>query len=1748
MRIWVFLAVLFAPAIAAAAPLSLADLASLESYVSCEEACGNGRKAAANACLAACGATSPAWEKNQVAPIDRSDLDLARLEYWDGGALSLICYQSNAVLPIAQCGVADCLKTHTQADCVKGADGLFAWQRTALGVTGPQTICHTGADCGVNGAGAFNRQCVFSEPAAVAICRDRAPGSTAFHIEAREINDQEVLAYVYFDYSPSPTTILDLYIDYDPTALQLTEARPLDALVAAGKDLAVRQVGGASPSQAALRLVAFSASSSTPIPNGVIAEILFHRIAATTSSLAFSSDVNQETQSMAGPPGGPDYRGDLANASLWGTAVNVPASGSARLIAQYSFDDPTRPLSYVAVPSGDALCQIVGECVSLDPNADATKAARAKKVAELTALQRGVALFDGQTDGVSAKAALFNGSTSHLELPISVNGPDGASKFDPKAQQLSFSTWFYAEAPSGSDQRQLVFSHNNFVEKTASGLYLTPSATGGTLDLVWFEGDYRATTAKTATIATGIATRTWTHLGLSADPATGSAAFYVNGDPKGSVPVAQASLFACPAVDPQNAARLKIHSEGDYPGGHSPQTLFYATTETGLYNIQQLDMRTFTERSVVSLPNASAETPSYSPVVDKIVYSSNSGGDYEIWIANGDGSGARAITSGFGGAAGSMFARRPRWAPDASGVVFESNAYSLPSNDNLTARTYHLYYVPFDTAKNDVAVPVPNGNGATVNVLDYPSLAAIARGPADPSTGATPNEMDRFRLGFSINHNESTVLWLRGANPAAQTKGDILYTSSDSSFKGPSVYRLTIPSDLLTAQPSAVSVTLPSADGAEVSAIAAFHAEPAGQPVATTALLREAWTAYAASSNYAVSVQDGGNQITATVSFVGGAYDAQCWDTNRNKVCDPDENKSGAVDGQGNPVCSVADCYPSEISNLYVQYDSNALKLVPEQSGPTPSLGPQGLNKKVEVLPANTISGTYVRVGVTSPTNDTPLPAKTDIARLVFAKLSASAPTLAAVERSVTTQLALLDLEANSSTPFTIEQSTGGFSELIDAAFSPEGDRLALSVIQQARPTLLLTKSATTSAGAAKILAKPTRVEGLSWARVERYYPCNWVGAYRDNQSGFYAAALHGAVDEVKVYNYVRTADAFRSEAQRGQDALKKAGLGGQLPSPTLTCNNDSLQCPAYHVCQAGQCVVATCNPSDPYSCSTGQCTLAAVSDATGRQLGWVCSAECDVDNQCFRQQCMNGPCRFCDAKLNSCSECRNTVQDFGAFKIDTVEGCPDQNSYSCQAGSCVTECYANVNGKSKYLCDPATEYCKRGKCTLLDWDWKDLSPMTFSGVGETVYLGPNPTVASSTLFPVEIEAYGQDDYNLPPEILVEAKSGMLNGGRDWFELGRVTVYNLTRVDAKLNHYVLQTPYPLSAVRLRLVTPPLANLNAASTGFGARAQDFCHPSLWANGTPPDDCTYRASGSRPNVGYPLGIGRRDELVACAARGGCNASTFDPLRAPAATADAGAGAPGGAPVDHLNAAPWPFADLTVPGNISGLLGSALADMKNDPAQPYLASGQPTVVISNISVAGTSFTGNLSNDLVCSYEGTLDPTETVTQTGGATATRRKRIWFGDVSKEMSNQKKALFPSAPASTLLQFPALQKGWALLNCNIDNPTTDSLVAGVTITIDAPTQSVIFRPKAPAAVKETANGCLVSQGGTYVPCYEMVGGDAVLDVMSTEGDLYKTLELNTYRSFGYPMESDAPTYDCRLSTPDAGADATPASTK
>jgi Tol biopolymer transport system component len=65
--------------------------------------------------------------------------------------------------------------------------------------------------------------------------------------------------------------------------------------------------------------------------------------------------------------------------------------------------------------------------------------------------------------------------------------------------------------------------------------------------------------------------------------------------------------------------------------------------------------------------------PQYSPDGQRVVFSSNRSGAFEIWVAAADGSGALQLT-----AFGAARAGSPRWSPDGEWIVFDCNAEGLP--------------------------------------------------------------------------------------------------------------------------------------------------------------------------------------------------------------------------------------------------------------------------------------------------------------------------------------------------------------------------------------------------------------------------------------------------------------------------------------------------------------------------------------------------------------------------------------------------------------------------------------------------------------------------------------------------------------------------------------------------------------------------------------------------------------------------------------------------------------------------------------------------------------------------------------------------------------------------------------------------------------------------------------------------------------------------------------------------------------
>jgi hypothetical protein len=1538
------------------------------------------------------------WDKNRDGRVDEIDRHLAALERADAGTGNLVCHENGVVVPRESCGIADCSANYPASDCMDAdGDGLVARQDP------DDAAFH--ATCGAsNPCGSFDEVCEYVPRANRQLCMERTcagqpGGCTVFHLSEVSRDNDEVIVQVHYDYSPVPATVLDVHVVFEGSNLLLLDARPLVGLTSRGKFLQARSVG---PDR--VRLVALGAESTAPIAPGPIAELVFSRLSGAQTQIAFSTTDYDQTWSIAPHQGA--AHSQLMVDARWGTLENrqlarrldLPAASDDgdRLLLYYSFDNPQKLLDLAKVPTGAQLCELQqssGNC----PAEEGPQ--RAQAIARYDALQRGLVQTDRRIAGVNGPGVFLSGLSDHLELPITLNrGPSGA--YGRTDQDFTASFWFYSEGDGASGQRQLLWSHNHATsESTVFAVAVVPR--GSTFDLVWINeaaGEERL-------IRSGLAPQQWTHFALAYSAQSGEAHFYLDGAPVnlpgGGVSV-PAPEVQCPQLPP---AQFRVGQEGSGIGTTTPQVIYLSSSQNNLFGIEKMDATGQARVTLVREADSSARDVHYSPLVDKIVYSSSRGGNYEIWVANGDGSDARPVTAGFGDTSRGIFARRPRWAPDASGVVFESNIFSRPHGDNDLYRTYRLFFLEYDaTGANEFAIPVAGGQ--TVTSLDY-SLYVASSGSGD----ARP--LDRYRLTPG-GVNSSNAFWL-GA--------DLLqYTVTNDMRTEPRVYQLLL-DRAYGANSTRSQLSLFEAEADVRLMAAAMYSPGANQPPAPVQLLEREWVAYEPSANVEASFETLGNgTVRAEVRYLPPPFEAMCWDGNRNTLCDTDED----VDGDGG--CTSEDCAAAALDSLFLEY--------PLGYSPVRSVGgaiidhtlPRELEtqKDLRLSEVNTTSANYVRIEVRAPVDREPILPGTLLATIDFA--GSGSPAGFALRERVRHQQ--LYVNRPTSGELTVFDQTG-LHEVVAAAFSPDASRLVLAAIETGRPVVVATQDLSGTSGMRKLSSTSASVEGLQWVSAARALPCNWVGAFRRPGDKEYVQAFRGGLDELKLHSYVRSAGAVRSDAERGHERLAKdlpEGPGSQA----ITCVS-SLECPAYQVCSSGSCRVQTCDPTDPYTCGgNGKCTLAASVDVPGAYAGqYVCAAECGgqgeaAHTRCFSQECKNGPCRYCDSGTSACIECRETTRTVLGATVTEVEGCPDRNSFACQAGSCVTECYSFENGQSLYLCDPSTEYCKQGRCVTFDWSWTDFAPATLSGLGEMRLRDMPYTEAIPQLYPVTIGAYGASDYGQAPRLLVQGRLGsgppqMLDR---WFDIGTITVYNRTAGEAAARPYTLLTTHRLTDLRIKLINPPIGNRSGASTGLAhlGRDDEFCGVDR--------SCDRRPPSSRATLGYDVEIPRYlvEHSSLCREFGACN-----------------------------------FAQIAE-------------------QYRYLRGGHQAAILTNVEVQGTSVLAQLSHHKICSYEGGPHPFVGTDQRHlwfGNPATERSNqrdFFYPGVS-------------GPELLDLTSSPLPSGELLLNCNLALPggggEHDGNVAGIQFS-----GFMIQYPSGQhGAIAETANGCTVDTGSGYERCYE-----------------------------------------------------------
>ena len=1732
-------------------PLKLSEIAEMGEYLTCVEGCDAMPKPGTYEqyvsyyeCLSKCGYAPRLWEKNGIIPVNRMDQELALLEFQHvQSPTPLVCYgdeDETIVIPGALCSgevcqqmpectdedcaapkeaeleceeggpggpvcwwpegkrpaacpdvVCEAQPVHTFQECADAdEDGLPAWLEEFLQLdpNSKDYLCNADQPC------SFDEQCVWSEDIGAGFCelRDCQGQCVAFHLAMVAQDDQEVIVHVNYDFTPVPARALDLYITYDQSALTLADARRLAPLKLTGKDLATTHLADKT-----LRLSVFDTGGTHPIPTGPIIELVFQRHTKEATLIAFSKDDDLQVKSVAPLQGSFAVQEQLKDDAIWGSGVLVPSLDkvTTKLRLWYGFDSVASPLNYSNVPTAQELCEDHAPCSNEPDDIE-----RAKLMTRLEALQQGMHFGGEAVEGLSGSAAYLDGASDHLRLPVHYREP-----LAPVAQSFSMSVWFYSEGNSANEMKktpQILYQHAAFNERTRFGLALRPQG-GDLLTLVLFSGDMlsKAPPPTETIIADGILERTWHHAGFALDSATGKVDLYFDGKRVGDFVFEQPpAAVSCPQFF--GGTNVGLHNEGDVLGGRPPEFVYLAREKSNLFKIHRMDPSGLSDVELIGDPSYSFRDPDYSPIVDKIVYSANVSGNFEIWLADGDGTNRQQLTVGFGNASLGSTAHRPRWAPDASAIVFDSNVFDALAGDNDTNRVRHLYYIGYNPVMEQVDIETPSG--LVFAQLDYDTLVAS-------------QIVGDFRVtGSAMSRHHSDARWLTGRDLENQKRGELLVATVDVDYEGNHVHRLTIDEQIPLSQLVKVPNLVEAASGltedeCEIKLRAAHHAtKPAvPQPIITQRLFYErSYMTFEPTDQFDVMPQDDGDELVVTVDHTPSGYGPKCWDTNHNDLEELTENLNG------DDAWDELDCHPYQVRNLYIEFDPAVFEpIIEDEDGNANEPGAllEPLNKELDLHTDYSKGRAFVRVEVRSPLNAKPIGSGT-IAKLHF-KVKSMEP--AEVDFSPwlkdgIDELLVKDLlSADDAHSF---DTAGYFEWAEDAVFSPKGERLLIYAISISRPILLRTPSLLTASGAEKILPYPQQLRGFDWVRRDQFMACNWVGGYQHPQNKAMLWGLRGGMDDMKIYTGLRDPDAFRSEAERGRTFLESAGLDGQLASKLPTCSNDHLECPAFHLCVDSECVMVACDPEDPYSCAEhgGRCTLRPVSveqEFAGPQgedlFEWVCAADCNVDAQCYQQECLNGPCRFCDPVTLTCIECRHSVKMLGEIMIAGLEGCPDQKSFRCESGSCVTDCYDFADDQSVYLCDPALEYCDQGECVLHDWSWWDLAPASFQGgtatrrvVDKEPAVGWHGyTMSVDQRIPIEIAAYGVADYNTPPEVVVEATGGPFFADGEWRRIGEVVVTAKSQLEAQTYPLVLTSPYPFNALRLRLVTSPYDNVAGAATGFDDQeAADFCLADLQATAeatggqADPAVCFRTAQGSRYGLGYRAEIPWHEAVESCKEKGA-------------------SGCPMISATEHN----------------------------------YLYGGNPAAMVLEVTVDGGSIMNSLVHNKVCAYGGYGDGAQTPWDQGAP-----KKVMYGDISTEISPQKGAFCAADPeacaspgAAGLVEFDTANKGFVLLNCNVFDPakseTAEAVFSGFPIIKPWPAS-------AGAIIQDTGDMCMVEVNEMLTtPCYEWDDGKSSMDpdnsvVSMGESIAYADLDFGLFRSFGHDEGFDVqflPSFDVHL---------------
>ena len=1433
-----------------------------------------------------------------------------------------------------------------------------------------------------------------------------------------------------------------------------------------------------------------------------------------------------DLQELSMAPSSDQIQEDLREDSVWGEGVQLNSRQDAKVKLRlwYSFDSLSSSLKFKNIHSAEELCALTSECAN-EPEEEV----KARLIRQLKRLQEGKVVTTEELEGVITQGAFFNGSNDHLQLPVTFN-----EQLSLEHQDFSVSMWYYSEGNErDEDPPQILFAHTNAVERTRFGVWLRQNPNQSEeMYLEFFDGDYFARDLSSGLVAQRIATlpiRKWQHFTFTIDVSSKQMTFYHNGERSEvsyTFPSQETSPFSCPQFNRQTD--ILLNREGDFLGGQPSEVVYYSAKESGLYKIKSQDLSGGLPEVVIGNGEFSYIQPDYSPVLDKIAYSTNQSGDYEIWIADGNGENPQQVTIGFGDSSRGLRALSPRWAPDGSGLIFESNMYDVLGGDNIIDRVYHLYYVEYDARNNEVAVPLQSGS--TTTQLDY--LARLSE-----------QSLVFYRLtDLDQTSHHRKARWMRGTQESGDQveRGWVIYEKSDPLFSNKTLVQLRIDDQIPLSSTTTMTHLKRGEIAEELSLLDAFYAVKATasglQEIQKVFFKREFaryYTLDQALDETATTLEypDGHDEFittsTSTASEIRYTLKYQptlqdgCWDINQNGLNENIEDLDKNADWD------KRDCARYFLNNFFFQYNEQAVSF--KEVNPL-DLTASPYAKEVIATPRNAPGRSMVSLSINSPYGTYPLIHKNETApsvanpfsliEVVFTKKPSytdGAEQIKMIRRLPLEELAIhtlspsdfcWDLNVNRIGDVGEDRNGDGVFDTLDcedfifessdffetvnqAQFSPSGEALLFDAISQAKPILIYTDQFDRPDTGTRLGQKSQSLKGLSWRRREGFAACNWVGGYMQPYARRLVASLRGGMDEFKLHEGLREITSIRSEFERGHEWLVKEGRDESIDTNVPQCGQNHLECPPFHLCLNSECVVSECLPESQTAGQTidatrytdcmdygAHCVLKPASvelsssDAIDSDFSWVCAADCNFDRECYTQSCMNGPCLFCDQDRSSCSECRETEVNLSNLIVRRTEGCPDERAFYCEAGACQTECYSFENDQSLYLCDPVTEYCERGRCVLNEWGWRDFSPMTMMGASDARFEIDDPdhlyTMAIGESYPLTIEAYGVSDYGNPPEVLVEVKGGPYY--TDWQSLGRVTILNQTQTDAARFPIHLDSVYPYTSVRLRLIQAPYQNVMSGATGLGVKDRDFCEDDIANSGIAPELCQRRAQGSRYNIGYRVGIPEWEMIQSCRDKGhgGC------------------------------------------PGR---------GRSEND----FLYGGAPGVMVTELKSNGGSIMNALSYSQVCSYQGGLSPIE---GDGADGATRAKKLYYGALFNESSNQKEFFCERNPETCFAETSVgaattqYQGAVALLNCNYYDPAEPFDSAYLEFS------GISYLPppqERGAIVFDNGDQCLVELDALRnTTCYEWLGSNVAFDPFITTHaiDQPTPYEVSRLRSFGH----------------------------